>query len=340
MRVLSLVLLCSVLFFGWMTGHPHGSDFKISCNVCHSPEGWKLDREIYSFDHNATRLPLNGQHASAECRLCHPTLIFAEAKAECIECHTDVHQATTGSDCARCHTPVSWLVPNITELHQVSRFPLLGAHRTADCYSCHKSESMVRFDVQGVECIDCHRQDYQATTTPNHAEAGFPEDCTGCHKINAFQWEGAGFNHGFFPLTLGHAIPVCADCHTGGDYSSTPTECFACHQDDYNGTTNPSHTSLNFSTQCSQCHTTNPDWQPASYTQHDALSFPIYSGRHKGEWTTCAQCHANPSNYSQFSCITCHEHNKADMDNEHDGENGYSYESSACLNCHPRGEAD
>ena len=43
---------------GRIQDSPHGSVFKISCNVCHSPKGWELDREIYSFDHHTTRLPL------------------------------------------------------------------------------------------------------------------------------------------------------------------------------------------------------------------------------------------------------------------------------------------
>ncbi len=109
--------------------------FKVSCSVCHSAKGWELDREIYSFDHSKTKLPLVGQHTEINCKLCHPTLVFSEAPIDCNQCHTDVHQSTTGSDCSRCHTPSSWLVNNITEIHQTSRFPLLGAHRTADCYS-------------------------------------------------------------------------------------------------------------------------------------------------------------------------------------------------------------
>ena len=62
---------------------PHGSEFEISCKVCHSPKGWELDREIYSFDHNTTQLTLEGQHASINCILCHPTLVFSEAKTDC-----------------------------------------------------------------------------------------------------------------------------------------------------------------------------------------------------------------------------------------------------------------
>jgi hypothetical protein len=28
------------------------------------------------------------------------------------------------------------------------------------------------------------------------------------------------------------------------------------------------------------------------------------------------------------------------MNNEHNGESGYSWNSSACFNCHPRGQSD
>jgi len=410
---MSLLIYYIILFLaGTATDPPHGADFKISCSTCHSPKGWMLDKEIYSFNHNKTRLPLEGQHTEVNCRLCHPTLIFSEAKNECFECHSDVHQGTVGLDCSRCHTPVSWLVNNITDIHRRGRFPLVGAHTLADCYDCHKSESLARFDVPGVNCIDCHRDKYMATTSPNHIQAGLSEDCSTCHPINSFQWAGAGFNHDFFalvqghstpkcadchtsgnytdaspacnschmtdyntstnpahlasnfpvtcenchtltpgwkpaqfdhsrfPLTLGHAVPECADCHKGGNYTSTPTDCYSCHQTNYNNSSNPNHKQLSFSTTCTQCHTTNPDWKPASYTEHDTKSFPIYSGKHRGEWTSCTECHANPSSYASFTCLTCHEHNKTDMDNKHRGENGYSYNSTACLHCHPRGIAE
>jgi hypothetical protein len=341
MRVLSFILICCLfMFLRQRASHPHGDDFKLGCGICHSPEGWHLDKTIYSFDHNTTKLPLTGQHTKTDCRLCHPTLVFKEAKTDCIDCHTDMHQATVGLDCARCHSTASWLVTNITEIHQVSRFPLLGAHRTADCTDCHLSESLARFDVIGVNCIDCHRQDYIATTRPNHAGAGFSEDCSVCHPVNSFQWTGAGFNHSFFTLTEGHSTPECADCHLTGNYSDANPDCFSCHQDDYTATTNPVHSTMGFPTTCNTCHTLAPGWTPASFKDHDSQSFPIYSGKHKGTWSSCNECHTNPSNYSQFTCLSCHEHNKASMDSEHDEESGYSYTSTACLNCHPTGVAD
>ena len=80
-----------------------------------------------------------------------------------------------------------------------------------------------------------------------------------------------------------------------------------------------------------------PGWKPAEFAIHDAQFFPIFSGAHNGEWTSCTECHSNPANYSVFTCIDCHEHNRTDMDDKHSGENGYEYSSLACLDCHPTG---
>ena len=340
MKLLLLIFCIAIFFFNQKTESPHGSDFKVSCNTCHSSSGWQLDTSIYSFDHNKTKLALTGQHTAVNCRQCHKSLVFTEAKTECNECHIDVHQATTGADCERCHTPASWLVNNITGIHQTGRFPLLGAHRTADCYDCHKSETLVRFDVPGVNCIDCHRTEYMSTTNPNHAVAGFSEDCSSCHPVNGFSWTGAGFNHNFFPLTQGHSALNCSACHTTGNYSDVSPDCYSCHQADFIGTTNPSHQTMGFPTTCITCHTLSPGWKPALFKDHDNNSFPIYTGRHNGTWDSCTECHTNPSDYSQFTCLTCHEHNQTSMDNEHDEVGGYSYNSTECLRCHPRGNGD
>jgi hypothetical protein len=400
MRILSfLILLGMISLLGYKSAHPHGAGFKISCSKCHSAKGWQFDRSVYSFDHNTTKMPLTGQHTTADCRKCHVSLVFSEAKSECLACHSDIHQGTTGSDCSRCHTPASWLVNNITQLHQMSRFPLVGPHRTADCASCHKSENPLRFDVPGVNCIDCHRDKYNATTSPNHVQAGYSEDCSGCHLITSFTWTGAGFNHSFFPLnkghsnracsechiggnytnistdcyschqakyesttnpnhiaagfpktcetchtldpgwspakfnhsnfqlTLGHANLNCTDCHIGGNYNNTPTDCYSCHKTKYDNTTNPNHASLGFSTTCTQCHTTNPGWKPAKYAQHDAI-FPIYSGTHRGKWNSCSDCHTNPANYAFCNCLICHT-------NAHGGQ----YTNDRCLECHKNGSS-
>ncbi len=341
MRVLLFTIPYFILVIAdRMQDSPHGADLNIRCVVCHSPRGWDLDQEIYSFNHNTTELPLEGLHTSVDCKLCHPTLIFSEAAADCFSCHTDMHNQTVGVDCARCHTPKSWIVENITDIHRESRFPLQGPHQLAGCMDCHNSASNLQFEPIGVECIDCHMQDYQSATNPNHVSGNISTACADCHLMTAFVWGGAGYNHSFFPLTQGHNIFDCKECHTASDYESISTECVSCHQADYDATTNPNHVTADLSVDCMECHTTSPGWKPADFKIHDAQFFPVFSGEHRGEWDSCTDCHDNPANYSVFTCIDCHKHRRAKMDDKHSGENGYEYTSLACLDCHPTGEED
>ena len=414
MRKLSSLILSMALSLSLFSqSSPHGDDFKTSCTDCHNTEGWKIDLKTLSFNHNTTKFPLTGQHQAINCKMCHTSLVFSRAGKECISCHTDMHNQTVGPDCARCHTPNAWIVNNITEIHQRSRFPLVGPHVTADCFACHvnASSSLLNFGPLGVECIDCHRANYASTTNPNHTQAGYSTNCTDCHSMNSFTW-GSNIDHSFFPLKLGHAIE-CKQCHTSGSFSKLPTDCVSCHQANYNATSNPNHTtlqfptvcdqchttnpgwkpatfdhvtfpltlghsnvdcnkchisgnytntskdcyschqanytasnnpnhvSLNLSTNCIDCHTTNPGWKPAQFTIHDTY-FPIYSGKHNSPvWNQCSDCHTNSANYGVYTCIDCHPHNnKTETDNGHDGVGGYIYNSPACFACHPTGTAN
>ena len=318
---------------------PHGAGFTANCMDCHNTTGWKIDMKTLSFNHSTTKFPLIGQHQAVNCKRCHTSLEFSKAGTECVSCHTDMHNQTVGADCGRCHTPNSWIVNNITEIHQRSRFPLVGAHVTADCFACHKnaSASLLNFGPLGIECIDCH----QAPSPPKTDHSKFSTNCSDCHSISAFSWSGASIIHNFFPLTAGHAVNGCIQCHpVGSNYSSTSPECVSCHQSNYNGTANPNHNSIGFSTSCKDCHTTNPGWKPAEYKEHDAKSFPIYSGKHNGTWNSCSECHTNPASYVQFTCIDCHDHNQSSMNNKHDGVNGYAWNSPACFACHPTGSKE
>jgi len=341
MRILPLAIPLLILLMALkVVDSPHGNDLEISCSVCHSPQGWEVKPEIYSFDHSKTNMPLEGQHASLNCRLCHPSLVFSDAETDCFACHTDMHYQTVGPDCDRCHTTESWIVTNITDLHRQGRFPLFGPHLQADCMDCHPSASFLRFEPLRIECIDCHQEDYASATNPNHVQGNISTDCIECHSMNAFAWGGAGFNHSFFPLTGGHEVYECSRCHNGNDYSNVSPDCFSCHQTDYNNSSNPSHVSANLSTDCLECHTTVPGWKPAEFRVHDSQFFPIFSGRHQGEWNECTDCHTNTGNYAVFTCLNCHEHNQAKMDDKHSEISGYQYLSTSCLDCHPRGEHD
>ena len=297
-----------------------------------------MPADTSKFHHNKTGFVLEGQHAVVDCRSCHESLVFAEAQTTCISCHVDLHQMTVGSDCARCHNAENWPVHNITELHQENGFPLLGAHASVSCFDCHTSETALRFDRIGNDCINCHLDEFQATTNPDHESAGFSTNCIECHDVSSFDWETETVDHSFFPLTKGHEVNECAKCHVGGDFANTPSDCFACHQMDFEATVNPDHQAAHFITDCSACHTTDIGWMPAEYTAHDVEFFPIYSGAHKDTWDDCASCHTNASDYAVFSCTICHLN--PETDEAHVGLSGYTYENSACLACHPAGTSD
>ena len=315
---------------------PHGEELKIECKVCHTTQNWSVIES--KFNHSTTEFELIGQHQDINCQSCHNTLIFNEAETDCQSCHTDIHENSVGFDCESCHTPNSWVVSDIEEMHRMSRFPLLGSHQVADCNECHISNSLLNYQPLGVACYDCHSSDYLATTSPNHVVSNYSTDCEECHSLNAVSWTGAGITHDFFPLAGGHSNIDCYQCHEQNTFEGLSQECSSCHTDDYNSTTNPSHTASGFSTDCQECHTIN-GWQPATF-DHDTQFFPIYSGEHNGEWNECSDCHTNSNDYGVFSCLTCHEHNQPDMNDKHSEINGYVYESSACFSCHPTGSED
>ncbi|MBK8501797.1 MAG: hypothetical protein IPL46_06065 [Saprospiraceae bacterium] len=339
-RLLYIVLIGICAGGALLAQSPHGELFTMDCINCHSSSSWKLDYEIYSFQHDTTDFALTGQHQLVDCKSCHSSLIFSQAQSNCSSCHADMHNQTVGFDCARCHDDGSWLVQNITDIHQQNGFPLQGVHAVVNCNECHQNSEVLRFDPIGNECIICHSSDYEATTKPNHRKAGYSKDCSECHNISSFEWASSGFNHDFFPLTEGHEINECASCHKGADYVDISAECVSCHQGDFNATVNPDHRATGFGINCVECHTTSIRWQPAEFKDHDAEFFPIYSGTHHGSWNQCAECHTQEGNFASFTCTTCHDHNQQAMDESHIDIGGYSYNSPACLACHATGESE
>ena len=326
-------MLCSITL---VSQNPHGEALTIQCASCHTSDGWEIDRDTFHFNHDTFDFKLEGEHLMLECTDCHKSLVFEDAPHECIDCHLDIHQTSVGTDCRRCHNAESWLVFQIPELHDESGFPLQGAHAIISCSECHQSESQLRFDPIGTNCIHCHREDYEQTERPDHQKLNFSTNCNECHDPLNGNWDADRVDHEFFPLELGHDIQDCAACHQTGDFSETSAECIDCHGKDFENTINPDHLELGFDQDCRMCHTIDPGWSPADYKDHDEFHFPIYSGAHQGKWSECLDCHTNSDNYSLFSCIVCHLN--PETDEKHEGYRSYVYENSACLECHPNGE--
>jgi hypothetical protein len=344
--------------------YPHGA-FQDDCSLCHRPDSWSPVNISPEFDHGARGFPLLDSHARADCRSCHTTLEFKVAASDCASCHLDPHQGELGIDCGRCHTPRSFIDrASMIRGHLSTRLPLDGRHRTIDCEDCHVPvpQGTLQFVGLPADCFHCHSDDFTVATDPNHQAPGFSQQCEQCHTTRA--WEPATFNHNQLP-----AGAQCVDCHLADFVGTTDPDhevagfpqqceqchstnawqpaafdhdllppgaaCVSCHLDDYQATSNPNHAAAGFPQQCDDCHGTNA-WQPASF-DHDSV-FPIYSGRHQGEWTECTDCHVVPSNFAVFSCIDCHEHdNPSELQNDHDEVSGYVYNSAACYSCHPNG---
>jgi hypothetical protein len=315
------------------------SSFPTRCQDCHNTGAWRPA----NFDHQKGRFPLTGAHTRVDCARCHVGGRYAGTPTDCNSCHQADYARTTNpnhqasafpTQCQTCHTTGAWKPATVD--HSKTRFPLTGGHARVDCARCHVGG---RYRGTPTDCNSCHQADYARTTNPNHQASAFPTQCQTCHTTNA--WRPATSDHSKtrFPLTGAHARVDCARCHVGGRYTGTPTDCNSCHQSDYAATTNPNHRSAGFPLQCQSCHSTNA-WKPASF-DHDGRYFPIYSGKHRGKWTSCSDCHVSSGNYRAFECILCHEHsNRAKVDGDHKGERGYVYASSACYQCHRNGRAD
>ncbi len=305
--------------------------FSLDCENCHLPT--RPDWEDAFFEHPAS-FSLIGGHGGLNCEDCHSQQ-YAGTPTDCVACHETDYNGTTNpnhaannfpTDCETCHNIMGW-TPALFD-HNLTQFPLTGAHTPLDCLACHEDG----YTNTPTDCIACHQTDYDGVDDPNHVTNNFSTDCTVCHTTVA--WEPATFDHNQtqFPLTGSHVPLDCIACHDQG-YTNTPTDCIACHETDYNNA-EPDHPGAGFPTDCTLCHST-VNWDQTTW-DHDGMYFPIFSGEHQGEWQSCNECHVG-GNFNIFECITCHEHNQQEMDDEHDDVSGYVYESQACYTCHPDG---
>jgi mRNA-degrading endonuclease YafQ of YafQ-DinJ toxin-antitoxin module len=324
-----------------------GSATPTDCVVCHNVNTW--EGAAAEFDHAsvANGFELVGAHAPLECASCHippgTDLIYTPAgQDDCVACHQadyDTQHAGTGFpvDCLDCHTVDTWIGATFDHATVANGFDLVGAHAPLPCASCHILPGMelIYTPAGQDDCVACHQADYDT----QHAGTGFPVDCLDCHTVDT--WIGATFDHATvgngFELVGAHAPLPCASCHIlpGMELIYTPAgqdDCIACRQADYD----TQHAGTGFPTDCLVCHTVDT-WMGAQFVDHDGQYFPIYSGAHSGRWDTCQTCHEVASDFTVFTCFNCHEHDQASMDSDHQGRDGYVYESTACYSCHPDG---
>ncbi len=305
----------------------HKGQFGANCASCHSTRGFQqIDRS--SFNHDRTKYPLKGEHATLRCAACHGDFSTAATKKPafqtCSACHKDAHNgtATVGGKvvgCEECHT-VNGFVPSTftVEKHSKAKYPLEGKHAAVKCGSCHRREtgtaavpkwgsSKVVMRPVAATCLDCHADDHggQLRARADHG------NCAACHGVGG--WKPSTFDrsaHAKLNLALDgrHGDIECRACH-GSDrkglppitatatlgkagflFKVTQVACAACHADPHKG---------RFSTGgarakdrgCLACHDTRA-FRPstASIASHKDFGLAL-DGAHGA--TPCVACHAD-----------------------------------------------
>ncbi|MBI5962222.1 MAG: hypothetical protein HY863_02005, partial [Chloroflexi bacterium] len=220
---------------------PHGGALGAQCETCHTTAAWKPS----TFDHNNSIFKLTGKHTTVACAGCHKDMKFKGTPTTCFACHAanDKHGGRYGTNCAACHSTSGWKPATFD--HNLSSFPLTGAHINTACTACH---------INGVflgtpkECVACH-----AAKDVHAGKAG--TNCAACHTTTA--WKPSTFKH-TFPLTHGkNPITACITCHPSTTSAYT---CFGCHEHTVTNMADKHKQVKNYSpTACATCHPDGKD---------------------------------------------------------------------------------
>ena len=195
---------------------PH-KKIDLSCDACHTTAGWQEIR----FDHGQTHFPLDGRHAEQDCLTCHQVEDFSTASASCTSCHLDAHQGALGINCADCHGAEAWRPSSFA--HDMTAFPLWGAHQAVACVQCHANETTYQVLEAAQTCFDCHADVFAQVPAAVHLQAG--PDCETCHTQD--QWQG-GHNPAAIEIRFGPHEVSCGRCHKDGENYLSYT-CADCH---------------------------------------------------------------------------------------------------------------
>ena len=322
------------------------------CESCHNQEKWQ---DTPGFSHDQTRYPLTGAHRKLKCEKCHlpqkdkniyPSaakgqgtkgdsktvkfrdqprkqqyLLYGPMKYNnCTDCHKDVHANKFGQNCKKCHNTTSWARVKLPQgelaMHQKTKFPLKGLHRSVKCKSCHALKPNGELRTKGRKykrCRDCH-DDAHFGQLNNYTQKG---DCKFCHSVEGFA--PARFDYkrhnelSRFKLEGAHLAVACNKCHFANpkrfkarlnlkrlrflkrkkrkplfNYSTLkfPDQlldkpCSGCHPDPHQGRFAAKYKD------CSQCHN-QEDFARQAKFDHQTTRFPL-QGKHKQ--LACAACH-------------------------------------------------
>lgn len=300
---------------------PHAARFGAKCATCHATASWqRIDPA--RFDHDRTRYPLKGKHASVTCAKCHDLAPRGgnPGFATCGACHKDAHAGTATlqgkpADCAACHglagfRPATYGVAD----HARARYALEGRHREVACKACHVTRpagvpaaslgtAAVQLRPAAATCRACHGKDHGAQLDAR-ADSG---RCESCHVVKG--WTPSTFDvvaHAAtaLPLDGKHRDVACADCHGPSRPGLPPltsallgparvalrlerSDCASCHVDVHGGrfTTGPRAQRAG----CPACHDARA-FRPSTITAatHQGFAYPLEGG-HRA--VACVACH-------------------------------------------------
>jgi hypothetical protein len=194
---------------------PHAGRFGLDCSQCHTADGWTPAK----FDHNLAAFKLEGKHVEVACESCHVNGQYKATPMDCFSCHQqdDEHNGQYGTDCAACHNPSDWHEADFD--HDLSNFPLTGAHVGLACESCH---SAGQFAGLATDCASCH-------SDPAFHAGMFGLNCGSCHTTDNWYARYNGPHPGIADeggRGVNHGGGSCRDCHTQTLSAAT---CTACH---------------------------------------------------------------------------------------------------------------
>jgi hypothetical protein len=241
----------------------HQGRLSSQCEDCHQPESWRGERERI-MAHSRTSFPLAGAHLRLDCEACHRDEragAYTGLDPACWSCHADDYRGTNfpeheamgyDRECRNCHGTATW---RGARFDHVEQFPLIGAHATAPCATCHRGQNreVPWTPADENDCVACHRVDYDRA----HPGVGYPLDCTACHTVEG--WDALSFDHDgqFFPIYSGShrgRWDTCVECHPSTQNFGLFT-CITCHRQ--SSTDNEHNEVRNYvyeSTACLSCH--------------------------------------------------------------------------------------
>ena len=227
-------------------------------------------------------------------------------------------------DCNICHVADNWTkIKQNGFNHNKTKFPLKGQHNGLSCKKCHPT---LVFDAASRECNACHADMHEGTVG---------KDCGRCHTPNNWFVKNIRQIHqrAGFPLIGEHAATDCNRCHTSASllrFNNIRSDCYSCHQTEYELTKSPNHKTAGLGIDCQRCHNmAGQSWRSIGHG-FDHGVFPLVGGHN----VECDFCHIN-NDYKIKLQTNCDAKGCHDMvDKSSTPAHTTKFKNFACSACH------